>query len=164
MIDKEKFDKIYKPDYSRFPKSLDNISIDDYRYLVEELNISGKMLSEYFDVTMGRMEYIRQKFSKVGVKPNKSLCNKLSNLYNYGSETPYNKKDHSKRMKKFWKGISEDKLNKMNTHRKQTNLREYGVEYISQYSEVNKKVKEYWGNGGSKKLSEKMKLRYKFKL
>lgn len=164
MIDKEKFDKIYNPDYNRFPKTLDNISLEQYKYVVEELSISGKMLSEYFDVTMGRIEYLRQKFNKLGVKPNKSLCNKLSNLYNYDSETPYNKKDHSKRMKKFWENISKDKLNEMNTHRKQTNLRGYGVEYISQYSEVNKKVKEYWENGGSKKLSDKMKLRYKSKL
>ena len=164
MIDKEKFDKIYKPDYSRLPKSLDNISIDDYRYLVEELNISGKMLSEYYNVSTNKTEYLRQKFSKLGVKPDKTTSTRLSNLYNYDSETPYNKEEHSKVMKNFWKTAPKEKLNKISEHKKQTNLERYGVEYISQSSEVNKKIKSYWENGGSEKLSEKMKLKHKSKL
>ena len=164
MIDKEKFDKIYKPDYNILPKSLDNISIDDYRYLVEELNISSKMLSEYYNVSISKTEYLRQKFSKLGIKPDKTISTRLSNLYNYGFETPYNKEEHSKVMKNFWKTASKEKLNGISEHKKQTNLERYGVEYISQSSEVNKKVKSYWENGGSEKLSEKMKLKHKSKL
>ena len=161
MIDKEKFDKIYKPDYSRLPKSLDNISIDDYRYLVEELSISGKLLSEYFDVKLSKMEYLRQKFSKLGIKPNKSIVNKLSNLYNYGSETPYNKEEHSKVMKNFWQTASKEKLDEISEHKKQTNLEKYGVEFITQLSKLKQRRKEFYDNGGGEKLSELKKLEWR---
>ena len=143
MIDKEKFDKIYKPDYNIIKSNFRDIKLEDYKYLVEELSISRKILVEFYNITNGQIEALRQKFKKQGLNVDKVKTTKLSNLYYYGVESTNNTDSYHTKMKEFWKNISDEDKNKIIKKRCNSVKEKYGVDYFSQCELGKDKIKNY---------------------
>ena len=183
MIDKEKFDKIYNPDYSKFPKDINNPTFEEIYYIYSELHLNYKLIKDLFGtpkIESRYRTYLRNGHNiPINIKENK----RLSNLYYYGIEkrshwTDDMKKSYSKMKQKEWKNKSEIDIKNLLDKRKETVLGLYGVE---SYSKSNKfkemlsdKMKCIWESDkkrlslsqkeGWRKMDESTKSKFKEKL
>ena len=144
MIDKEKFDKTYKPDYSQLPENIKDTTLEQYKYMVEKLYMSGKMIGEYFNSWY--YDKLREKF-KGQVVINKKESTRRSNLYFYGTEHTaqlYSTKEKYKKSMIEKYGIDTPLKNK--NLMKESMVKKYGVEYYNQSQEGKKHISEIWQN------------------
>ena len=146
MIDKKKLEEIYNVDWAKMPKDLItvNVSLEQWKYMIEELNLSCRMIELIYDKKKGYTETLRIKFSKF-VKNDRKESTRLSNLYFYGVESTNSleskkikTKDTMNERYGDWFTKTDDYIEKA----KNTNLKRYGTEFASQNEEIKKKVQE----------------------
>ena len=146
MIDKKKLEEIYNVDWAKMPKDLitTNVSLEQWKYMIEDLNLSCRMIELIYDKKKGYTETLRSKFSKF-VKNDRKESTRLSNLYFYGVESTNSleskkikTKDTMNERYGDWFTKTDDYIEKS----KNTNLKRYGTEFALQNEEIKKKVQE----------------------